>query len=165
MITMTTVKTAPKVEMIDLHSAFGTYTVLNGDLTDEKARRALTSGLCADLAATIHELNGNQIVFVGNVSTTEAELAADFAEDPEYVMDFDHVAVLSCDGVGYMDGNGYVTTKAYRRFYGEDVHIVRGTRAMAEYYRNNSADLTAFALAVIEHGEDKRGYPMQEYYL
>lgn len=149
---------------IQLSSAFGDVTVANGDLSSQDARVALTTGLCGNLALAIHDLTGNDIYFVIKDDDLDAKkFEKEFSENPEMIFDVAaHALVASnSNSKNFIDAYGHKSTKEIESFYNEyenNVNIIKGNRAMAQYYSSSEYDLSEFAKAAGALDKDKKGY-------
>lgn len=149
------------VESIRLTSNFGDVDVVNGDLSSSDARVALTSGLCADFALAVHDKSGSDLYFVSyDDSLNEANFIESFEEEPEIIFDLvTHVLAQSKSSKrAFIDAYGHKTKKEVQDFYGDDITIVKGNRAIAEYFSTKQYDLSKFAESALILDKEKRGY-------
>jgi len=137
-----------------LSSNFGEWEVLDGDLSDARARMALSGGLCGDLALAIHRQTGGTPYFLSFSYQSEEDLARAFAEEPNAVIAAStHVVLESPSTPGeFLDSYGRQDAESLGDSYGEDAAILRGTPEMLQHFGNSeSADrLGRFAQSAIE---------------
>lgn len=137
-----------------LSSNFGEWEVTDGDLTDARARMALSGGLCGDLALAIHRQTGGTPYFLSFSYQSEEDLARAFAEEPNSVIAASaHVVLESPSTPGeFLDSYGRQDEESLGDSYGEDVAILRGTPEMLQHFGDSaSADrLGLFAQSAIE---------------
>ena len=141
------------VQTTVLSSNFGEWEVLDGDLTDSRARIALSSGLCGDLALAIHRKTGGTPYFLSFSYQSEEDLARAFAEEPNAVIAASaHVVIESPSTPGeFLDSYGRQDENSLEEVY-DEASILRGTPEMLQHFADSkSADrLSRFAQSAIE---------------
>lgn len=148
---------AAEKRMMELSSNLGTVEVADGDLDDPRARAALSSGLCGDLALAIHRQTGGTPYFLSYRFNSSEELAEAFAEEPNSVIAGScHVLIESPSAPGeFLDSYGRQDAKSLEEAY-DDAAIIPGAPEMLEHFADQqSADrLGAFARSAIELDRD-----------
>lgn len=138
---------------VELSSNLGTVEVADGDLDDPRARAALSSGLCGDLALAIHRQTGGIPYFLSYRFNSAEELAEAFAGEPNSVIAGScHVLIESPKVPGeFLDSYGRQDTESLEDAY-DDAAIIPGTPEMLEHFadQQSAARLTAFAQSAIE---------------
>lgn len=139
-------------ETIELSSNIGSFEVVDGDLSDARARVALSSGLCGDLALAIHRQTGGAPYFLSYSFDSDEALAAAFAEEPNAVIaGSTHVVLESPTLPGhFIDSYGQQYLESLEDSY-DDAAVLRGTPEMLEHFADSaSADrLEKFAQSAI----------------
>lgn len=142
--------------MVDLPCAFGTMKVMDGDLSNFKARNALISGLCGDLAKAIQNKHGGDAYFVCYGVENEDDLVSVHANDK--LADVAAHAIMGSKAAPgeFMDAYGRKTLKDLQDFYGDDITLVKATPEQLQAYTTGAVDsLPNFADAVL--AMDSRG--------
>jgi len=157
----------PKKDELDLPCAFGTMRVKNGDLTDVKSRTALISGLCGSLALAVHDKTGGTPHFVCYGVKEDEDLEQLFAEDGNVLLDVaTHALVESKTKPGtYLDSYGQKTLADLQNFYGDDIRVIPGNRAMLVAYSETGVPdiLGKFADSVIDLDSKGKSYDYDDF--
>lgn len=144
---------APSTRAMELSSNLGTVEVMDGDLSDPRARAALSSGLCGDLALAIHRQTGGAPYFLSYHFSSDEELADAFAKNPNAVIAGScHVLIESPTKPNhFVDSYGQQDFESLEDVYGDAV-LLEGTPEMLEHFADaeGSARLTRFARSAIE---------------
>lgn len=142
---------------VELSSNLGTVEILDGDLDDPRARAALSSGLCGDLALAIHRQTGGAPYFLSYHFNSAEELAEAFEAEPNSVIAGScHVLVESPTEPGeFLDSYGRQNVDSLEDSY-DDAAIVPGTIEMLEHFadENSARRLDSFARSAIELDRD-----------
>jgi len=150
---------------ITLPSPHGLFKVKDGDLDDHKARLALVSGLCADLALAIHDKTGAEPYFLCFSYDSEEEFHEAFENDPEAVFDATHVVTLSQNKQNhFVDSYGVKSIRDLMEFWGEDITIIEGNRDMLLRYgdADSARELGKFADSAIELDKEGKSYEYED---
>ncbi len=142
---------------IELSSNLGTVEVADGDLGDPRARAALSSGLCGDLALAIHRQTGGTPYFLSYHFNSSEELAEAFAEESNSVIAGScHVLIESPSAPGeFLDSYGRQDAESLEEAY-DDAAIIPGTPEMLEHFadQHRAARLSSFARSAIALDRD-----------
>ncbi len=158
----------PRRDQIDLPCAFGTMRVKNGDLADVKSRTALISGLCGSLALAVHDKTGGTPYFVCYDVSPHENLQESFEkEGAEAVLAAStHALVESKTKPGtFLDAYGQKTLAELKDFYGDDITLEPGSRAMLVAYAEEGVPelLTDFADSVIALDAASESYSYHDF--
>lgn len=158
----------PKNGEIDLPCAFGNMRVKDGDLSDLKSRTALISGLCGSLALAVHDKTNGTPYFVCYGVGDDESLAELYEEGGEHAL-LDvatHALVESTTKPGtFIDAYGQKTLKDLKEFYGDDITLEVGSRAMLVNYADDGVPeiLTNFADEAIAMDAREQSYSYMEF--
>jgi len=150
--------------VVDLPCAFGTMKVMDGDLDNFKARNALISGLCGDLAKAIQDKHGGDGYLVCYGVEDEAALEEAW-KNGKLVDSATHAVIGSKASPGeFMDAYGRKSTKDLQDFYGDDAKVIKATPAMLQEYSSGISDkLGNFADSVLQLDRLGVSYDYQEW--
>lgn len=158
----------PKRGEVDLPCAFGNMRVKDGDLSDLKSRTALISGLCGSLALAVHDKTGGTPYFVCYGMEPEETLAEIYEEGGEHAL-LDvatHALVESTTKPGtFIDAYGQKTIDELKEFYGDDIRLEVGSRAMLVNYADEGVPeiLSNFADEAIAMDAREQSYSYMEF--
>lgn len=148
---------SPERRLMELTSNLGTVEVIDGDLDDPRARAALSSGLCGDLALAIHRQTGGAPYFLSYHFSSDEELAEAFAAEPNAVIAGScHVLIESPSKPNhFVDSYGQQDFESLEDVYGDAV-LLEGTPEMLEHFadQHGAARLSSFARSAIALDRD-----------
>lgn len=158
----------PKSGEVDLPYAFGNMRVKDGDLSDLRSRIALISGLCGSLALAVHDKTGGTPYFVRYGMREGKNLSDAYAKGGESALHASatHALVESRTKPGtFIDAYGQKTIDDLKEFYGDDITLEVGSRAMLVNYADEGVPeiLTNFADEAIAMDAREQSYSYMEF--
>jgi hypothetical protein len=158
----------PRSGEVDLPCAFGNMRVKDGDLSDLRSRTALISGLCGSLALAVHDKTGGTPYFVCYDMGEGKNLSDAYAEGGESALHASatHALVESTTKPGtFIDAYGQKTIDDLKEFYGDDITLEVGSRAMLVNYADEGVPeiLTNFADEAIAMDVREQSYSYMEF--
>ncbi len=154
-----------KEGLIELSSNIGTAMLVDGDLSDPRARAILSSGLCGDLALAIHRETGGAPYFLSYSVSDPDELVALFEKDPDSVIyQTNHVLIESPTKPNhFVDAYGQSGYEELEENW-DGAYVVEGTVAMLEHFAAGSPieKFKNFAAAAIKLDKEEVWYELDE---
>lgn len=136
-----------------LSSNLGEATVVDGDLSDPKARVLLASGRCGDLALAIAQRTGGDAYCVSIFDVSEEKLQEEFEKNPDSISSYaSHVVVESPSRKGhFLDSFGQQDREDLEGGW-EAMSVVKMTPEMLQHFGDSreAEKLGNFAEAALE---------------